>query len=384
MKTNPERRQPSPVRRCRVRCILLCTILLLWAGCKEPAPIRVGFAGCLTGRLSDLGVSGRNGVMLAVAERNDNGGIDGRRIELIVKNDRHEPEAAIRVDRELIAAGVTAIIGHMTSSMSMAVMPVINEARLPMISPTTSTNQLADIDDYFFRVMPPNRHESNHLADYARDDLGLDTIALVYDLSNPVYTKGWQRNFTARFTDRGGTVVFSETFTSGSDAPYLALIQQLLGADPAGLVVIGGAIDTAMICQQLRKLGANLPIIAAGWSRTMDLIRHGGSAVEGIVYSSIFDRNSRLPSNLAFMDRYQQRFGGQPDFAAACAYEAGQLLFKALENSTAASDLKAAILSVGTLQGVQGLIRIDPYGDADRRRFLVSVRNGRFTLLEAE
>jgi branched-chain amino acid transport system substrate-binding protein len=363
-----------------VLCIAL--VALTGSGCKEKDPIKVGFSGCLTGRLSDLGVSGRNGTILAVEEKNRIGGIAGRPIELIVKNDRHEPETAIRVDRELIAAGVAAIVGHMTSSMSMAALPVLNEAKLPLVSPTTSTNKLADIDDYLFRVVPPNRHESNHLADYARDGLALGAVGIVYDLSNPVYTEGWQRNFTARFEEKGGKVVFSGTFTSGDDAPYLALIQSLRSADPDGAVVVGGAIDTAMICQQLRKLGENLPLVAAGWSETTDLIRHGGAAVEGLVFSSMFDKKSREPAYRAFVDRFRERFGGTPDFAAACAYEAARLLLKALESPLAETDLKKALLAVGTFDGVQGPIHINRYGDPDRQRFLVTVRDGQFAVLE--
>lgn len=363
--------------------LLFFFLAVVLPGCKEKAPVKIGFSGCLTGRLSDLGVSGRNGTMLAIEEQNRRGGVQGRPIELIVKNDRHEPETAIRVDRELIAAGATAVIGHMTSSMSMAALPAANEAKLPLVSPTTSTNKLADIDDYLFRVVPANRHESNHLADYAREGLGLKAVGILYDLSNPVYTEGWQRNFTNRFEEKGGTVVFSGTFTSGDDAPYLALIQSLREAEPDGAVVIGGAIDTAMICQQLRKLGEDPPILAAGWSETTDLIRHGGSAVEGLFFSSMFDKKSRQPSYLAFVDRFRERFGGPPDFAAACAYEATRLLLKALESPLAETDLKKAILAVGIFDGVQGPIRINRYGDAERERFLVTIRDGRFMVREA-
>ncbi len=104
-------------------------------GCeKKENPIKVGFVGGLTGRLSDLGTAGRNGVILAVEEINSRGGINGRPVELITKDDKQDPELSLRVDRELVDEGVAAIIGHMTSVMSMAVLPFINEEKILMIS----------------------------------------------------------------------------------------------------------------------------------------------------------------------------------------------------------------------------------------------------------
>ena len=171
--------------------ILILAILVSTAiGCeKKENPIKVGFVGGLTGRLSDLGTTGRNGVILAVEEINSRGGINGRPVELITKDDQQNPEVALRVDRELVDEGVVAIIGHMTSSMSMVAMPFVNKRKVLMISPTTSTNKATGIDDYFIRMMPPNKSETDHLARHAFKVMGLKKMAAIYDLSNRAYTE---------------------------------------------------------------------------------------------------------------------------------------------------------------------------------------------------
>ena len=115
-------------------------------GCDNNKPIKVGFVGGLTGRLSDLGIAGRNGVIMAIEEINKAGGINKRPIELITKDDKQDPEVAVNVDKELIDEGVVAIIGHMTSAMSIAALPLINKKQILMISPTTSTNKLFGIE----------------------------------------------------------------------------------------------------------------------------------------------------------------------------------------------------------------------------------------------
>ena len=80
--------------------------ILALAGCGRNDPIKIGLGGGLTGRVADRGIAGRDGVILAVEEKNSAGGIDGRLVELLVKDDRQDPVVAARVDRELIDAGV--------------------------------------------------------------------------------------------------------------------------------------------------------------------------------------------------------------------------------------------------------------------------------------
>jgi len=115
-------------------------------------PIRIGFVGGSSGRVADLGISGRDGAILAVEQQNLAGGINGREIRLIIRDDQHNPETAAKVDNELIDEGVLAIIGHMTSDMSMVGVKVANERGVLMLSPTTATDELSGMDDNFFRI----------------------------------------------------------------------------------------------------------------------------------------------------------------------------------------------------------------------------------------
>ena len=78
---------------------------VLFSGCQNSEPIKIGFSGGLTGRLADLGLNGRNGVILAVEEINRNGGVAGRQIELLIRDDRQDPDVARTVDEELITKG---------------------------------------------------------------------------------------------------------------------------------------------------------------------------------------------------------------------------------------------------------------------------------------
>ncbi|MBW1797231.1 MAG: ABC transporter substrate-binding protein, partial [Deltaproteobacteria bacterium] len=126
MKTTMNCRSSKPFYFTIILLLVSISMAVMW-GCENKKPVKVGFVGGLTGRLSYLGTAGRNGVILAVEEINEAGGINGRPVELITRDDGHDPKVAVKVDRELIGEGVVAIIGHMTSSMSMAALPLINK-----------------------------------------------------------------------------------------------------------------------------------------------------------------------------------------------------------------------------------------------------------------
>ncbi|CAN2048713.1 branched-chain amino acid transport system substrate-binding protein [Candidatus Magnetomoraceae bacterium gMMP-13] len=359
---------------------LIIFLIGMLPGCEKKKPVKIGFAGSFSRQFSDMGIEGRNGVLLAIEQINKSGGIHGRPVELIVKDDQHDAKVAVQVDKELIAEGVVAIIGHMTSTMSMAVYPLINKEKIIMISPTSSTDELTGIDDYFFRITSASKTDSDQLARYAFKIMGLRKIRGLYDLSNQVYTEGYYRNFKTEFESMGGTLAPATTFISGKEVSYFKMAENLLDSD--GVFILAGPIDTAMICQQLRKLDTKIPIIASGWAKKPDLLHHGGHTVEGVIFPQIFNEESMHKDYVRFKQQFIKRFGKKPNFVAAYSYEAAQLLFVALLKNRDPARLKDSILSQQIFSGLQGDIRMDKYGDRHRSGSLVTIRNNKFILIK--
>ena len=227
---------------------------------------------------------------LAVEQRNAAGGISGQPIELLIKDDQHDPEVALRVDQELIDAGVVAIIGHMTSAMSMVAVPLMNRELMLMISPTTSTSRLTGIDDFFLRVTPPNTLQSNHLAHYAYQKLGLRRFAGVYDLSNREFPRIFCLILSRSLKPLGGQIVLKKAFISGHVGSYFQLAKDLLQANPDGLFIVAAALDTAMICTADQKAWVNNPDRFESWAQTMDVIRHGALLSKASCFRSVMAR----------------------------------------------------------------------------------------------
>lgn len=335
----------------------------------------------MSGRLSDLGTSGRNGVIIAVEQINEAGGINGRSVVLITKDDQQDTTAVVRGVKELIDAKAAAIIGPMTSDMALAAVPLVNEAQLVTISPTASTNKLDDKDDFFLRVNPPDRTETDHLARQAFEAMGLRRIAVIYDLSNRSFSEGVYRNFKSAFDDYGKGAVTGVTFTSGPQADFIGITRQAIlsdtGAGVDGILIIAEAVDTALICQQIKKHTGGIPIFATGWAMTQRLIEHGGRAVEGVIFSHYFDQHSQKESYRRFQERYAGRFGAPPDFIAGLGYNAAQVVFQALVENGDPARLKQTILEKKSFDGVQGHIQFTQYGECFLERFLLEVKNGR-------
>ncbi|MHC4637596.1 MAG: ABC transporter substrate-binding protein [Planctomycetota bacterium] len=361
-------------------------LLFFWltTGCqREKKPIKIGFVGGLTGRHASLGLSGKNGVILATEEINQAGGVGGRPVELISKNDMSNPEIALRVDTQLIEEGVVAIIGHMTSATSVVAVPMINRMKMHMISPTTTTNQLMGIDDYFFRIQPSDKELIVAYATHAFRTMGLRKMVVVGDNSNEAYTKAWIHLFESEFEKLVGfgEGVISEIFVTGSHIDFSNFSARILAHEPEGVLLVAGPEDSATLCSILRKRNPELRILCSPWAMNQDFIENGGIAVEGVLLSDSYDTSSQAPGFADFQKRFKNRFGVKPNRASMSGYEAAGVLFTALSANNDPTRLGETIVKLKTFRGIQGRITIDENGDAHRELYPITVQGGKFVRL---
>lgn len=363
---------------------ILITIFMtvFLSGCAPPDPIRIGFVGGTSGRVADLGIAGRNGAQLAVELRNRTGGVAGRPIELIIRDDEQNPEIAERVTRELIAQGVVAIVGPMTSAMAVRIVPIANDARVLLMSPTVTTNSLSGLDDYFFRTTSATRNIAVKSALYQRTVQRLQRMAAIYDLRNKAYAESWLSDFREAFTRNGGEIHKVLDFESGNETAFLHIARDLL-ADPVdGIVIIANSVDTALLCQQIRKLDSQMPIAVAEWGATERLLELGGKAMEGVVAAQLFDRYSTAPSYQAFHQAYWDRFKQEPGFGGTAGFDAANVVLDTLAQRSSGQSLKQTLLATRRFEGVQNPVIFDDFGDAQRQTFTTVIRGGQFIVVE--
>ncbi len=353
-------------------------------GCAEPEPIKVGFSGQLTGIYSDLGVQGRNGVQLAVDKINENGGVDGRMLELLVKNDKNSVKGAIEADKELIRSGVVAIIGHMTSSQTLGVEGFIRNHEVPLISPTASSPLLQGKQDYIFRLNPSSDRSAAVMGEYAYTHLNEKRVAVLYDMKNQAYSLPYAQVFIETFQELGGTVPLQINFSSEEEVDWSALISRIDARNVSAVTIVASAADTAAFAQKMHQRGKDWQMYGSGWAYTQNLIQYGGRAVEGLIFTDSFNSNSTRDEFQDFKQGYIDRFGREPMFAATQGFESVLFLKKGLEERDAYDgNLRKALQNIRSIEGLMGTLQFNKYGDVTRPYFMSKVIDGDFKVIES-
>ena len=364
--------------------LLVLGWLVLASGCGGDDPVLLGFSGQLTGSHADLGVQGRNGATLAVEAVNGRGGVAGRPLRLLASDDGDTAQGAIDADTALLKAGVVAIIGHMTSSQTLAALPAVAAAGGVMVSPTTATPELSGKKDNFFRVIPSNEAWGVALGRYAARQ-GLARVCLAGDTDNASYTDSFQAAFEQAFAEAGGETVCRYSFSSSRGADWGALLDQAAGSGGQAVVATAAARDVAALAQTMTARNTRLPLLCPTWPYTREILAIGGRSVDGIVFATSYSEENDRPEFREFARRYRERFGWPPNFAAAYAYEAVTVLAAALSRTGGeARGLGPALAVSGPQTGVISPFALDESGDVARDTFLVTIKDGRFTSVAGE
>lgn len=357
--------------------ILLLTALL---GCSDSTPLKIGFIGGTSGKVADLGVAGRNGVMLAVEARNKTGGVNGRPVELLLKDDKQTPSLAKSVTKQLIALNVDAILGPMTSSMAVEVVPIAEQSGTLTMGITVTTNALSGKDDYFFRTLSPTLDHASETAKYLRAKKGTDRAVVVYDLKNKSYSESWVSDFSAAFSQLGGEIIQTKTFLSTSQVKFADIARDVLSEKPDWVVLVANSVDAALLAKQLRTMSPGIQLAMSEWAGTERLIELGGRYVEGTVVPQYFDRDSHDPEYQAFYNAYFDRFGHSPGFPGLIGFNATNVVLDGLAEKQDNESLKQAILRIGTFSTVSGKVTFDSFGDAKSKTYLTEIIDGQFRL----
>ncbi|MBC06294.1 ABC transporter substrate-binding protein [Thalassospira sp.] len=363
------------MRSIRFLCAVFVGCFLL-AACEETGPIKIGFIAGLSGPGSDAGTDALEALKLAAQQVNTEGGINGRMVEIIPRDDLKTPETAQNHVRELKRLGVDAIVGPIISSIGMAMLPVINELGVVTISPTISAADFAGFRDNLFRMNTTTRENARA---YARRyiDLGLTRVALALDGQNQAFTDSWYREFLLEFDALDGLVI-SKIWINVNNVTHADAADQLLADDPDAIVLITNSGDGASMAHEIRKLSPDVPLAAAEWAGSQALIELGGTAVEGMELVQAYDRYDTNPRFQQFIKDYSAMFAHQPGYTAVLTYDAATVLFAAMRAKHPEQSLADALTNLPPQQGLHQELVFDAFGDGNRAIYFVAIRDGKF------
>ncbi len=323
-----------------------------------------------------MGIDGRDGALLAVETINDSHGAFDWRFNLVIEDDAGSADGARKADRELIESNVVAIVGHLTSTTTLAGLEVTQPAGMVMISPTAATTSLSEKDDLFFRMFSGADVEAGMMAHRIRER-GIESVGILLDADNASYTESVESAFLEMFSTLGGQVTASLSYSSAEDPDFRPLLETIRESDAEALLIIAGAQDTGLICQHTRMIGWEAPLFTARWGQGDTTIRDGGHAAEGLEAVVDFNPNDASPAYQDFLRRFRERFNREPTFTALRGYEAVLFLAEAVERADGKRNaLPQALHEVGEVSGPAGTFHLDAYGDVVRPSYLLRVEDG--------
>jgi len=344
-------------------------------------PIKIGHYASLTGSEATFGNSTDEGIQLAVAERNAAGGIKGRQLQLITLDTASKAsEGGTVVTRLISQDGVTALLGEVASSITLAGGDVAQKLGVPNITPSSTNVRVTEIGDMVSRVCFTDDFQAWVVAKFIKDDLKLTKVAIMYDQSQ-AYSKGFAEYFNKSFTEMGGKIVANEAYTSNN--PDASAQLQTIKASGAQAVFLPGYYgDAANYMKQAKSKGIKIPFIGGdGWD-SVELLKIAGDAANGNYYSNHYSHEEQRPEVQSFVANYKKKWGSTPDGLAALGYDAAQVLFAAMDRAPSldGKDLRDQIAATKDFKGVTGTFSIDENRDAKKSAVILVYKDGAPTM----
>lgn len=365
---------------------VLLGLLVVSACGGGSGPIQIGVAANFTDPLS---LPIRYGAQLAAEEINAAGGVNGRPIELVEREDYADTDSAVVVATDFYNSPVVAVIGHGFSGPTLAAAPVYNGGTNPLleIAPAASAPAVTDAGPYTFRVCPSDLAHGSALAHWARERLGLQRGAVFY--TNSEYGRGIRSAFEREFSSLQGTVIGAYPYLGDTPdvGPYVDLLSRNKRAQ--FMVIAGYDPDARTILTEAQK--KNLTIPAMGGDG-LEQIAMAGPVANGTYVTSSYFPQTDTPANRRFVEAYRARFptAGDPNGSGAAAYDAVYMLRDAMRRvGTDRQKLRDAFAGIGTTspayEGAMGTIAFDANGDVPSLKIYVGeVRDGAMQLAEGQ
>jgi branched-chain amino acid transport system substrate-binding protein len=352
------------------------------AGRREDT-IKIGEYYPLTGDLATFGQSGKKGIDLAVEEANRAGGLLGKKIEIIVEDDRGLQQEAKSVVQKLIDKDkVIAVLGESASTNSIAGGQVCQSKGIPMITPSSTNPQVTQIGDYIFRVCFLDDFQGEVMARFAANTLKAKRVAIFYDKGND-YSVGLSKFFRQTFEKLGGEIVLEEAYQS-TDSDFSAQLTNIAGKKPDAIYVPGYYTQVGQIAQQGRRLGITVPLLGGdGWDSPI-LMEIGKEAINGSYFSNHYTIEDPDPNVQNFVNSYKTKYNQTPDAVAALAYDAARILFDAIKRSgsTDPKAIRDALAQTKDFKGVTGVTTISPSRNAVKSAVIVAIEGGAYKVKE--
>jgi branched-chain amino acid transport system substrate-binding protein len=373
-----------------MRSMLLAVLLavgsmFLCVSCRKDGantstgPIKIGLNLPLSGALESYGKNVRAGIELRLKEINDAGGIGGRKIELLVEDNRGDSNDSRKAYKKLAQIdGACAVIGPITSSLALALKIDVEQCKVPLMTPTATNDKVTQNTRFMFRTCYVDSFQGAAVARYAFSQ-GAKTAAVLTD-NNSDYSKGLSASFTKAFEALGGKIVAAENYQQ-KDTDFGTQLVRVKNAGADVLFVPGYPPEVPLVVKGAKVVGfPNRLCGGDGWDDPT-VLRDSGDNIEGCFMLGAFSSEDTREIVKQFVAASEKGIGRTPGTFEALGYDSLTLIAEAIKRGgDKPEQIAQSLRELKDVQGVTGKISMTAGGDARKDGFLLKVvrKDGKF------
>jgi branched-chain amino acid transport system substrate-binding protein len=358
-------------------------------GADETGPIKIGAVLDITGAGASLGVPERQALELLAGQLEEEGGIDGRAVELIIEDNQSTEDGAAKAMNKLVNEDeVDIVLGASRTGPSLAMRPIAESSETPMIS-LAANQAIVEGSEWVFKTAQNDRVVIERMIDYMAEQ-GWTTIGLARDASG--FGEGVAEMFDEIGAEKGISVVATEKFAPDA-TDFTAQMVNLRNAG-ADVNVIWGIPPAAGLAQRAYdQLGIETPVMQSHGIGNQVFLDTAGDAAEGmvaplgrlVVADQLPEDDPQKEIITTFIDDYTAEYGAGPSTFSGHAYDAWQLAVDALrEEGTDPQAIRDHLESVTDFTGISGIFTMTPEDHAGLSKealALVTVQDGQWQLV---
>ena len=375
---------------------MLATLMLtagVIAGCSSASTggkssdgggtIKIGANLELSGGVASYGQSALEGLEFAFDEINKNGGVNGKKLELVKVDNKSDAGEATNAAIKLVSQDkVAAIVGAATSTNTLAQVQIVQDNKIPLLTPTgtspTITNKDGKVNDFVFRTSFIDPFQGTVAANFAAKELKVKKAAILIDNSSD-YAKGLAAAFKKSFTKNGGEIVSEEAYVA-KDTDFRATLTRIKAKNPEFVFLPGYYEEVGLIVKQARELGINAPFMGGdGWDSPKLVEIAGAAALNNTYITNHYSSGDSDPVVQKFVKAFKEKYNGKsPDAFNALGYDSGYFLADAIKRAKSADPVKIkdAMAKTDGLQLVTGKVKLDKNHDPIKSAVILEYKDG--------
>ena len=366
--------------------VLVLVLGLITSGCnnliKNDKEIILGANYEMTGALAAVAKQTVNGINLAIKQTNEQGGVLGKQIKLIIADNKSEPsESANAITKLIKNDNVKLVFGSVASSNVLATVQIAHDSKIPLITATATnpsvTMEQDQVRPYVFRTCFIDPFQGEVMANFAAKSLQAKNAVMYIDSSSD-YSKGLAKIFAEKFIANGGIIIGEESFLQ-KDQDFKSTLTKIKAINPDVVFIPAYYEEVGKIIRQAREIGIKSQLIGTdGWDDPKLIEIAGLSAVEGTFFSNHYSPQDQDPKVVEFVKAYKAEYNQEPSALAVLGYDCALVVIDAIKR--AGSDdpekIRQALEETKKLQITTGLLSIDNNHNPIKSAVVVEIKNG--------